>query len=139
MKRHALCLFVLSCLGVASAMSADLDVRLSGVASANGHVLVALYDSEDGWDGRARSLAAQKIAATEGAIELRFADLVPGRYGVLVLHDENDNGKLDTNRLGIPREGYGFSNNPRLMRRAKFEEVAFGVPEEGVGIVVEMR
>ena len=139
MKRHALCLFALSCLGAASAMAADLEVRLSGVASANGHVLVALYDSEDGWDGRARSHAAQKVAASEGAIKLRFADLVPGRYGVLVLHDENDNGKLDTNLLGIPREGYGFSNNPRLMRRAKFEEVAFVVPEEGIGIVVEMR
>ena len=38
------------------------------------------------------------------------------------MHDENDNNQLDTNFLGIPSEGYGFSNNPNVMRRAHFDE-----------------
>jgi uncharacterized protein (DUF2141 family) len=40
-----------------------------------------------------------------------FADIPPGRYALAVVHDENMNGKLDTNGLVIPTEGYGFSND----------------------------
>jgi uncharacterized protein (DUF2141 family) len=32
----------------------------------------------------------------------------PGKYAIAVIHDENCNGKLDTNMFGIPKEGYGF-------------------------------
>ncbi len=136
-RRNAL---LLSCLFLsAGATAAKLDVTLKDVANNQGHVLVALYDSEDAWEGRAKNLAGQRIVAAAGTLDLHFADLAPGRYGLMVMHDENDNGKLDSNLLGIPQEGYGFSNNPSLMRRANFDEVVFEVPETGHSVVVEMR
>lgn len=139
MFRSLLTASLLSSCFALPAAATELDIRIQGVANADGHVLVALYDSEDGWEGRAKARAAQRVAAAKGTLELSFAELAPGSYGVMVMHDENDNGKLDTNLLGIPREGYGFSNNPRLMRRAKFDEVAFDLPEQGQRIVIEMR
>lgn len=139
MIRSASFALALVCLAAAPARAAELEVRLDGVANEKGQVLVVLYDSEDGWEGRAKASAFQRVAAEKGDIELRFADLAPGRYGVLVLHDENENNKLDTTVLGIPREGYGFSNNPRLMRRARFDEAVFDLPEAGQRIVIEMR
>ncbi|MBU3937857.1 MAG: DUF2141 domain-containing protein [Proteobacteria bacterium] len=42
-----------------------------------------------------------------------FEDIVPGRYAFAVIHDESMNGKLDTNSLGVPTEGYGFSNDAK--------------------------
>jgi uncharacterized protein (DUF2141 family) len=42
----------------------------------------------------------------------------PGRYGVVVIHDENSNMKLDRNFFGIPKEGFGFANNPRVVLSA---------------------
>jgi uncharacterized protein (DUF2141 family) len=42
-----------------------------------------------------------------------FLDIPPGTYALAVIHDENRNGQLDTNRLGIPKEGYGFSNDAK--------------------------
>lgn len=42
-----------------------------------------------------------------------FEDIPPGTYAIAVIHDENMNGKLDTNWLGIPTEGYGFSNEEK--------------------------
>ena len=52
-----------------------------------------------------------------------FRDLPPGVYAVSVRHDENLNGKLDTNFLGIPKEGYGASNNPsKKLREPTFDE-----------------
>ena len=55
------------------------------------------------------------------------------------MHDENDNGKLDTNFMGIPVEGYGFSNNPQVMRRAFFSEAKFDVTGAPTAIVVRLR
>jgi uncharacterized protein (DUF2141 family) len=40
-----------------------------------------------------------------------FGDIPPGTYAIAVIHDENSHGKLDTNRLGVPTEGYGFSGD----------------------------
>ena len=51
------------------------------------------------------------VPASSGMI--RLSGIVPGRYAVSLMHDENGNGRLDTT-LGIPREGFGFSNNPGL-------------------------
>ncbi len=42
-----------------------------------------------------------------------FEDVPPGTYAIAAAHDENMNGKLDTNALGIPTEGYGFSNDAK--------------------------
>lgn len=44
-----------------------------------------------------------------------FEDIPPGTYALAVVHDENMNGKLDTNLLGIPKEGYGFSNDAKAL------------------------
>ena len=61
-----------------------------------------------------------------------------GNYAVQVMHDENDNNKLDTNFLGIPSEGYGFSNNPNVMRRAHFDEARFEVGADAA-ITIRLR
>jgi uncharacterized protein (DUF2141 family) len=58
----------------------------------------------------------------------QFNDIPPGVYAVAVFHDENANGKLDKNFLGIPREGYGASNNVRpKMSAPAFKDAAFTV------------
>jgi uncharacterized protein (DUF2141 family) len=57
-----------------------------------------------------------KIRETQARCD--FEDIPPGTYALAVIHDENMNGKLDTNWLGIPKEGYGFSNAVKAMRGA---------------------
>jgi uncharacterized protein (DUF2141 family) len=51
------------------------------------------------------------IRAIPGSQSTVFTQLPPGRYAAIVIHDENDNGRLDTNVWGVPTEGYGFSND----------------------------
>jgi hypothetical protein len=65
----------------------------------------------------------------------------PGTYAVIVFHDENQDGKLDKNFLGVPQEGYGASNNVRhLMSAPEFEEASFVVPAAAVTpIKVQVR
>ena len=124
-----------------SGLSAQgLTVNIERIEQAQGHILVLVADSEAAWDGQAPRVAARKIAVeAAGSLPVTFEDLPPGRYAVQVLHDANDNGKLDTNIVGMPTEGYGFSNNPQVMRRAHFDEAVFELPAEGAAISIALR
>ena len=60
-----------------------------------------------------------------------------GRYGIVVIHDENGNHKLDRNLFGYPKEGFGFANNPKIgLSAASFKDasVNVGCPETQVEI-----
>jgi uncharacterized protein (DUF2141 family) len=55
-----------------------------------------------------------------------FSDIKPGKYAIAVIHDKNYNGKLDTNWLGIPKEGYGFSSSAEVTLSApSFSDAVF--------------
>lgn len=68
-----------------------------------------------------------------------FKDLVPGAYAVLVTHDENGNGKLDSNMIGMPIEAYGFSNNPNVMRKPTWDEARFDIGAQDAAIDITLR
>jgi uncharacterized protein (DUF2141 family) len=119
--------------------AADMNVRVEGIRTNAGHLLMAVSSTPAAWNGEAEPAAVQRIVATGGTAETRFSELAPGRYAVQVMHDANDNGDLDSNLVGMPIEGYGFSNNPRVMRKATFEEAAFDVPGDGTSIVIHLN
>jgi uncharacterized protein (DUF2141 family) len=90
----------------------EIIVVLTGFQSDSGHVLVSLHDRAKSFPGDAdgaKKLARAKINGKKAV--LRFIDLESGRYAISTFHDENDNEKLDTNFLGIPKEAVGASNN----------------------------
>ena len=57
----------------------------------------------------------------------------------MITHDENGNGKLDTNVVGMPLEGYGFSNNPQVMRKPTWDEARFEIGTADVAIDVALH
>lgn len=120
-------------------LAADLTVRIEGLRSAEGQLLVAVAGSAQAWDGGADNAAARAVPADGEAVELVFTGLAPGRYAVQVLHDGNGNGRMDSNVVGMPIEGYGFSNNPQVMRKATFDEAAVSLDEPGQRIVVTLN
>ncbi len=73
-----------------------------------------------------RDPAAVKRSVGAGqAGSIRLAGMTPGVYALAVIHDENANGRLDK-FMGVPREGFGFSRNPRIrMGPPRFDEVRF--------------
>jgi uncharacterized protein (DUF2141 family) len=95
--------------GVAGA--ADLKVSIENLASPGGTVYLALYDRADVFPQAGKNVAGQFMPVGEGTVTAAFLNLKPGRYALSVFHDENGNGKLDTNLLGIPTERYGFSRD----------------------------
>lgn len=120
------------------AYAGEVTVTVADVRSANGTVGLSIVDSADAWDDKARPVVLTQLPARAGDVVFR-ADLPPGRYAASVMHDENGNGKLDTNFVGMPTEGYGFSNNPDVLRKATFDEARFEVGADGAAITIRLR
>lgn len=98
----------------APAIAADLAIEVRGVRSGYGRLFVAVHSPEtrDTFPAGAGMVAGLQQRAHPGTIRFVLRDLPPGRYAVNAFHDEDGNGELDTNLLGIPSEGYGFANDP---------------------------
>lgn len=92
----------------ASVRSADLTVELKNPPS-TGTVGILLFDSPGGFSGL-RAPARSVTIPAAGQTDYRITGIPPGEYAVMVHHDENNNGELDKNFIGIPREPVGFAN-----------------------------
>ena len=86
-------------------------INLNGMKNTNGKINVALYNSEAAFNDTNQAFKSLLIQATAGNIIILLDSLPAGQYAVAVFHDENDNATIDTNFLGIPQEGFAFSNN----------------------------
>jgi uncharacterized protein (DUF2141 family) len=92
----------------------DMAVVVRGLRNADGHVLFVLHDKEKGFPGDDAGAVRTGQRTIKGSVaKLVWKDVPHGTYAIAVVHDENDNGDVDTNFIGMPKEGVGTSNNPR--------------------------
>jgi uncharacterized protein (DUF2141 family) len=120
--------------GVTSA--SELRVLIEGIGSARGTIVAGLYDSAGKYNQAVsesskaavndpKRLVGVSLRPTGESHTLVFPDLEPGTYAVIVFHDENDNGKLDKNAVGLPIEAYAISNNARgIFSAPNFQDAA---------------
>lgn len=120
----------IACAALAAKLDARQDsiitVQVSGMRSQQGVVRCALFAGPEGFPMRsaaARSVVSKKIAGRR--VQCVFPGLAAGTYAVSVNHDENENGTVDANLLGIPTEGWAVSNNAQpALRPPRFAEAA---------------
>ena len=105
----------------------SIIVTISNIRSNNGKVNVSLFAAADGFPSNTqKAVALQSVSIQNNKVSLRFDNLPFGTYAVACLHDENGNGKMDTNLLGIPKEGYGASKDAvNKFSAPKFEAAKF--------------
>lgn len=125
--------------GAGAAQAADLTITVTDIRSTDGWIGIEVVDAAAAWNGEAAAVMRQRLPASATPVVFRFSGLPAGRYAVQVLHDENGNGKLDANFLGMPTEGYGFSNNPRVLRKPTFEEAGFDLADAGGEMTIQLR
>jgi len=129
-KKPALLLTIMAFMAVASlpALAADtgkLIIKATGFKDDSGHALFAVVNSPEAYDDIGeKAMAKSRENIKAGKAESEFT-LPYGWYAVSVVHDQNNNDKLDTNFLGIPKEPYGFSNNPKSMGKPSYDEAKF--------------
>lgn len=105
----------------------SIQIKVSGLKNKSGQLGILIFTKKDGFPSDWQKAYKQILIPISGDIaEYTFTDLPYGTYAVSVMHDENKNKKLDTNFLGIPKEGYGVSNNATgTMGPPKFEDASF--------------
>jgi uncharacterized protein (DUF2141 family) len=112
-----------------------LTVKVTGIHNTEGNVRIAVKSAPDTMvQSRTVEIDAKTMTAT--AV---FEDLPQGTYGVAAIHDENKNGKLDFNEMGMPVEGYGHSNNPaRRPGAPSFDETKFTLSQPSTAIEIQL-
>ncbi|NTV68079.1 MAG: DUF2141 domain-containing protein [Chlorobaculum sp.] len=121
--------------------SGAITVKITGLRSANGNLSVALFNVKKGFPGKFELAIRKTLVPAAGAEHVVvFSDVPYGIYAVAVRHDENANGKLDTNFLGMPKEGVGTSNNPKSkFGPPSFDAAAFTLDRSAMELVVNLR
>lgn len=109
----------------------DVTVIISSLDSNDGKVYVALYNSEASFLNKGFKGEVSKIE--NKGCSVVFKDVPNGIYAVSMFHDENNNNKMDSNFLGIPKEDYGCSNNAKgFMGPPKWEDAKFEVNNQSI-------
>jgi uncharacterized protein (DUF2141 family) len=112
----------------ATSGNCTLVVHITGFRNQKGDAGVSLFASPSGWPEDNDKALTHGGFPIEGDHATVTFHVPPGRYAVAVLHDENSNHKLDRNFLHIPKEGFGFANNPHLgLSPPKWDDAAVTV------------
>lgn len=116
----------------------ELVLNIDKITDPKGVMMIALYNSADAYNSNTNTFSGQKIAVTQKTLSVNFGDIPAGDYAIKLYQDENENGVIDKNLLGIPTEGYGFSNNGGAMGQPNFTEAKFSVTDK-TAITIHLR
>lgn len=138
--RQAAVVFALLAAGVpAAAEAGQVIVHIQGVRSDQGLVRIGVYGQDSAFP-RSGRVAGQEIAAHRGDVVVTFEDLAPGVYAIAIHHDEDGDGEFDTTLIGLPSEGYGFSNDaPVVFGPPDFDSAAIDVRDDGATTALSVR
>lgn len=112
--------------------AAELVIEVNNLRNSKGFVLISLFNDEKDFPEKAeKAVRKAKVKIKDRTASISFNNLPAGKYACAILHDENDNYKMDFNILGMPKEGYGFSNNAKgLFGPPSFSKASFVVADE---------
>jgi uncharacterized protein (DUF2141 family) len=121
--------------------ASQLNIQIEGITNPRGNICFTIFSRSEGFprDGT-KALKAECSPLENLPVTLRIDGLNAGNYAVAVFHDENADGQLNTNPVGIPQEGFGFSNNPAILTGApKFSEATFFVAGQTTTVRIAMK
>lgn len=114
-----------------------ITVKVTNLDGNAGKVYVALYDSETTFLEKKYKSTISTIK--DGSCEVVFENVPNGVYAISLFHDKNDNNKMDSNFLGIPKEDYGCSNNAKgFMGPPKWKDAKFKIQNNSVTQTIKL-
>jgi len=119
----------------------DLTIEFKNLRNDKGTIRLALFNSKDGYPTKGEN-AFRKATATikDKTGKIIIKNIPVGNYAAAVLHDENDNNKMDFHFYGAPKEGYGASNDAKgSFGPPTYEDAAFKVEGKESKIIINMR
>jgi len=119
---------------------ADIHIEVQNIKSTAGKVSIGLYNKPENFPIISKVYKGVHLDISSHTLFYTFKKIPDGIYAVSVFHDENSNSKLDKNFLGIPKEGYGFSNNAKAILSApSFNDAKFKISTQTVNLNIKIE
>lgn len=128
----------LSALTAAPALAGDIELTIEGVQPEGGKVLVSLQ-TQDQFMTKEYAATALLEGTKEGALTTTMKDVPAGEYALSVLHDANNNWRMDMTPEYLPREGWAMSGDVKMDRLPQFTDARFQVEDGPQRVTLEMR
>jgi uncharacterized protein (DUF2141 family) len=121
--------------------SSNITVTIDGLKNLRGQICLSIFDSSRGFPSSSdRAIQGQCLKISNNPLVATFRNLKAGSYAVAVIHDANSDKSLNTNVLGIPTEGFGFSRNPQILNGPpQFGDSAFFVAGQNTEIEIRLK
>lgn len=104
----------------------QLVLEISGLELIEGNLYISLYDNESNWMNTDSANQKVMVPVTRNPEMIVMPNIPPGKYAIAIYQDLNDNEIMDETEIRIPKEPFGFSNNPRGLRGpASFKQASF--------------
>ncbi len=118
---------------------ADISVTVTNIPAAKGDLLIGLYNSATSFLVSPTEPSPKVPLKSTNPVSVRFVDVPPGTYAVAVIQDLNENGKLDKNFIGMPKEPLAFSVIEEIPKgKPKFSACSFEVAGENLSMVIPL-
>ncbi len=114
-----------------------ITVSMDQIKNDKGHILLGLHTADTFM--KAEAIQQAKSEIKDGKITATFNNVQPGTFAVMVLHDENDNDKMDFEANGMPKETYGTSHNPESYGPPQFSQAKFEVAEKDLELNIKLK
>lgn len=134
-------ILLLMCFSINGYAQSEVEIAISGMKAIKGNIYLAICSNESQFEEKETPYIRHKLPVNEYVV-IHKMEIPQGEYAIIIYHDENENGKLDKNVFGMPKERYGFSNNEFGPHgsKPKFDKALFKVgSDELVELEVELR
>jgi uncharacterized protein (DUF2141 family) len=123
------------------AQSHSLSVHIQNANSDQGKILVLVFNQKEGFpDAVDKAFKNYVLTPKNKQAQLVIENLSLGEYAISVFHDEDGNGVMNTNLIGLPQEKYGFSNNPKIFfGPPSFDKAAVQIGTEHRSIKIQLH
>lgn len=141
-------ILIFACLGVGLSTptvqepaNSSISLEITNIQFASGNIHLAIYETKQSFDDSSDPyLLKMYPAPASDKLQVQLDDIPMGRYALALYHDVNNNSDMDKNLFGIPKEPYGFSNNPKAKWSApKFEELLIEVKDKPLNLSVFLK
>ena len=118
----------------------NLTIVVTGFENDDGELLTAVSNSRENYESDDSAFVGVTVKIENRKVEHIFEDLPFGEYAIKLFHDENMDGELNSNFLGIPTEDYGFSNNARgTFGPADYDDAKFSFDRNKLTIEITVQ
>jgi uncharacterized protein (DUF2141 family) len=138
----SLMVFMAGAAASAEPVQPGIHVEMLGIRNSTGAVACALFEAPEGFPTEFMKFAASlMMVRVRGAkATCTFGQIPPGTYALAVIHDENRDGQLATDWMGLPKEGYGFSNDAKgLLGAPSFEAAKFSYNGQSLEMTITLQ